>query len=93
MGLPSARRKRTNIGQCDFAEQPDSERGDPQRLINPVGFDKVRPPCAAMALDNTGSMADDASRADRYESRESKNHKKKPGHNGRAFDFRKPRWG
>jgi hypothetical protein len=50
MGLPSVRRKRANIGQRQLAEEPDSEPGDPQRLVNPAGFDKARPPAARRVI-------------------------------------------
>ncbi len=43
MGPPSARRKRANIAQMRPAADPIPGPAIPARLVNPVGFDKIRP--------------------------------------------------
>ena len=50
MGLPSARRKRTNIGQTRPAAGPIPGSAIPVRSNNPVGFDKTRPPAVERPL-------------------------------------------
>jgi len=50
MGLPSARRKRANIGQTRPAADPIPGSAIPARLINPVGFDKTRSPAVERPL-------------------------------------------
>jgi hypothetical protein len=43
MGPPSVRRKRANIDQMRFAESLIPGPAIPARLINPAGFDKIKP--------------------------------------------------
>jgi hypothetical protein len=44
MGPPSVRRKRANIDHMRFAESLIPGSAIPSRLINPAGFDKIKPP-------------------------------------------------